>query len=333
MRKVVSFACLLSFLPFLLSFTPKNYLAEYQSPEGIRFVSDSQTWTEEALEELYQELLRNEHGKELQTLREVRIKGAANNGINGEYNPLSHVITLYNGDERSTVESMRSVLSHEYGHHFAFYYIPQHILPIQTKWKTLRHAEDALSLSFWNYSTKGKYKWFTQEIFADDYVMLYGATAKVEKEAIENETVFQHMTKHENKDISNVLENKALQQYLEEVTGLKVDSNRIMQTPQLLDWNDDIVTFKVMQRNDILYRFAFDYYEGEPVPDNWVHRGYYTLLSDNHDTISIPLTATMLEEQTDLVNKSVQISVEAVDVDTNLGMKTLVSTIEYSASK
>ena len=48
-------------------------VAEYVSPEEIHFVSYSKAWDENGLKELYEELLRNRHGPELNTLERVTV--------------------------------------------------------------------------------------------------------------------------------------------------------------------------------------------------------------------------------------------------------------------
>ena len=60
-----------------LAFRPEDRagegLSEYISPEEIHFVSWSKAWDEAKLRELYEELLRNRHGEELNTLERVTV--------------------------------------------------------------------------------------------------------------------------------------------------------------------------------------------------------------------------------------------------------------------
>lgn len=120
---------------------------EFLSPEGILFLSDSDYWDEDRLEELYEELLRNRHGDELNTLDRVMVH-AKDNDLAAATHPdmIEHYpfrlhyplfsdldicsftrsagkINLYGGDKKTTVESMAADLSHEYGHHFTMSYL------------------------------------------------------------------------------------------------------------------------------------------------------------------------------------------------------------------
>ncbi|MCP8970384.1 hypothetical protein [Ectobacillus ponti] len=329
MRKWLASLWLILLLPLILSLNPvvydAGYLAQYQSPEGIRFLSYSRAWDEKQLRALYQELLRNKHGKELAALREVQVYGEEHARMNGEYHPATRVITLYNGDRKRTTAAMRNTLSHEYGHHFAFYYFPQHVLPIQTEWKTLRGADDAYSLAFWKY-WNGYHKWFAPEIFADDYMMLYGATQKLNGH---DEDVFAKMTTPENEDLPNVLENQKLQHYLEQGSGLHVDQDRVLSTPKWTKLSAHALTVNIMQRPDILYRFSFDYYEGkQQTVTAWTHRGTLTVSSAGQNgTVSLPFEKTLLPEQKGF-DGSVCVTVEAVDLHTGLGLKRVLARFE-----
>lgn len=126
---------------------PAQALHTYLSPEGIRFESDCEAWDETMLEALYQELLQNRHGAELNTLSRVTVYpqadefAAATHAQTRETNELhlrtpvlpdralftftrsAGVISLYGGEENTTVASMASSLSHEYGHHFTLTYL------------------------------------------------------------------------------------------------------------------------------------------------------------------------------------------------------------------
>jgi hypothetical protein len=134
------------------------------------------------------------------------------------------------------------------------------------------------------------------------------------------------MTKHENRYLPNVLENVPLHRYLEEVSGLQVDKKRVIMAPRFVELKNDRIIFQIMKRENILYRFVFDYYEGYdqvPQPTNWVHRDYYTFIStpDTNGNAVITLEETLLDEQKEALTGSVQITVEAVDLNTNLGLK------------
>ena len=121
----------------------------YETPEGFTMISHSEAWDQDMLELLYFELLRNEHGEEINMLNEVIIYPYSEE----EGNMLASYtigttavsffiqfpalppefavffprevgkITLYGGDTNTTIDSMANSLSHEYGHLYTFYYM------------------------------------------------------------------------------------------------------------------------------------------------------------------------------------------------------------------
>ena len=183
--------------------------ARYISPEGIEFTSRSKEWDEADLELLYNELLRNKHGEELNHLSNVIIypqkdeRAAATHknsnqlcsvpfshtllpeGFEVEYFRKGGIITLYNGDGITTVEGMADSLSHEYGHHFTRYYMldgnGEELY--DTEYAKLRglNAENSYADMFVteDFYFDNHYK-FILEIAAEDYVTLMGSPASRE---------------------------------------------------------------------------------------------------------------------------------------------------------
>ncbi len=183
----------------------KDTLYTYTSPEGISFISKSAAWNEKKLEALYQELLQNKHGEELRSLLRVVVNpqedefAAATHQSTTQTNTFSlnfpafpgnfgiqfereaGVITLYGGDQRTTVESMADSLSHEYGHHYTFY----HMFPgsdagenmLDSEYARLRglNEDNALTdMSDRQYYYDHHYR-YLYEIAAEDYVALMGS--------------------------------------------------------------------------------------------------------------------------------------------------------------
>lgn len=180
--------------------------AMYRSPEGIRFRSQSESWDEEKLEALYQELLLNQHGEELYTLAEVIVHpepedyilashqdSAKGYRLTLNYPALpkqsiftfyrsSGVINLYDGDARDTIGEMAESLSHEYGHHFTNYYMldtpdgcPYYT---GTEYARLRKLENIEQVRTFFRSSTDYYEnhaWYFYEIAAEDYVVLMGS--------------------------------------------------------------------------------------------------------------------------------------------------------------
>ena len=121
----------------------KKPLSTYKSPEGFVLESYSSSWDENKLQELYLELKKNKHGEEIKTLSQIIVYGensednilgshlldekksqlfisfpALSSKYTLEFFRPSGTISLYGGDECTTVESFSRTLSHEYGHHY-----------------------------------------------------------------------------------------------------------------------------------------------------------------------------------------------------------------------
>ncbi|QOR64770.1 hypothetical protein IM538_12975 [Cytobacillus suaedae] len=259
-------------LPLLVSFDPvttnSNYYAKYRSPEGIQFLSYSSEWDEDKLQGLYEELIQNKHGEEIMFLQEVKVVGEglgeyphADYYAKAVYQSLTSSITLFHGNKYTEPHLYRETLAHEYGHHFAYHHFPGHHFPF-SKWSQLRGLElntvrwDA----FWNYSLDA-YSLFPQEIIADDYLLLYGATSKVDLKDVLSHEAFYTMTMHDNQQIPNVFESTELHSYFEDKTGFQIDKNRLLNTPILEEKNHNTLTFKVVDRSDVAYRLNVKLYK------------------------------------------------------------------------
>lgn len=180
-------------------------LAVYTSPEGIRFCSRSEAWDEAKLEALYQELLRNRHGPELNTLAQVLVRpesddfAAASHQRMGQSYSLTlkfpslpeariftiyrigGVITLYDGDSLTTAEAMASSLSHEYGHHYTLHYMFERSMgnPVYegSEYARLRglDPEQVRANAYSADDYHENHAWYFYEIAAEDYVVLMGS--------------------------------------------------------------------------------------------------------------------------------------------------------------
>ncbi|QMV41489.1 hypothetical protein [Cohnella cholangitidis] len=177
-----------------------NPVATYLSPEKIEFVSYSKKWNQKKLKALYVELMKNTHGEELRYLGKVVLSpeekedelGVANMGYSWTEDDLSDIemdepteIILYDADNLSTVESLSTTLSHEYGHHFTYYWLikKEHKLPSDstTKWAAIRGIQNYPVL-FTEDTSDPEYThyWDPGEIMADDYMAMFGSpTAKL----------------------------------------------------------------------------------------------------------------------------------------------------------
>lgn len=183
----------------------EEYVAQYRSPEGIRFCSKSAAWEEDELKELYNELLRNQHGDELFNLAQVIVYGE-----DDEYAAASHhfkkysyglrlalpslpkqkiftfyrsggVISLYDGDRKTTAADMAPSLSHEYGHHYTFHYMFERPYgePVYegSEYERLRglDTEKVRTVIMSNKEYYDNHHWYFFEIAAEDYVTLMGS--------------------------------------------------------------------------------------------------------------------------------------------------------------
>jgi len=138
--------------PYIPEYSRDDALYYYEAPEGFSIISHSYEWNEEMLELLYYELKENTHGDEIEKLSEIIMYGHGNEELNAlatyspgitsasfiinfpafpnhfkvEFPKFIGRINIYGGDTRTTIESIASSLSHEYGHHYTFYYMFDH---------------------------------------------------------------------------------------------------------------------------------------------------------------------------------------------------------------
>lgn len=175
----------------------------YRSPEGILFESYSERWQEAKLEQLYEELMRNQHGEELDYLSTVTVWGhqdenAAATHRNEEATVSIEIpypslpagfsidlkrsfgyINLYGGDVNTTVQSMARSLSHEYGHHYTFYHMfGSNSTDVRgsayEEMRQLPAGKLIYTLDDYDYYLKNHH-WALAEIAAEDYVAILGS--------------------------------------------------------------------------------------------------------------------------------------------------------------
>jgi len=181
----------------------------FDAPEGFTIVSHSAAWNQNMLEHLYHELMQNEHGDEMNLLYEVivypydereeeRVAATYTPGVKSisfffqfpafpadftiDFPQDIGTITLYNGDTNTTVESMASSLSHEYGHLYTFYYMFDTIPDESNSLDGTEYARLREAARFNLITSKGpgdtywqdRYRYLI-EIAAEDYVQLMGS--------------------------------------------------------------------------------------------------------------------------------------------------------------
>jgi hypothetical protein len=167
-------------------------VAEYTAPDGFKVISYSYAWADlNKLKDVYSEIQKNFHGNEINLLKKIVIypgndpKGS--NVAGRWYGTWTYIddkpelkgnryIEIYEGNEHNTIEKISRTLSHEYGHHFTYFYFFKYE---QTDWDEWRKSDFATARGLKNSQNAGvknvKYEWLVQEIAAEDYVQLFGS--------------------------------------------------------------------------------------------------------------------------------------------------------------
>lgn len=159
-------------------------LAVYRGTAGPAIISFASGWTgPERLAAVLAELLRNEHGTEMALLAAVELRpGDATSyyvgrfrGWDDRYRLTEGRIILYVGRE-TRVAGIARTLSHEYGHHFTYYWLAdaEGVMPRdapRTRWARLRGVAGDERLVFGG----PDHAWDPAEIMAEDYVQLFGS--------------------------------------------------------------------------------------------------------------------------------------------------------------
>lgn len=225
--------------------------AVYTAPDGFKVVSYSPNWTEVSkLKSVYDELLKNTHGEEFKLLRRIDLypgsdpsgSGAAGRWIgqwklvNGEPKLAGNrYIEVFNMSKMNTAREMARILSHEYGHHFTYYYFFKKEKRQWDEWRRTGFAEARGLKSHPKVSSNSvNHKWLIQEIAAEDYVQLFGSpTVKTStdfkdiSERVEsgeygftyNTDIFNYLPQ-ENYEIPLAANRSALKQYWLNASGL-----------------------------------------------------------------------------------------------------------------
>lgn len=211
----------------------EDILASYSSPEGILFKSYSKEWGEEKLLALYEELLKNKHGEEINSLIEVNVFAqedyyalayhqsdtemgkltvrfpAIPRSFKVEYARNIGIIALYGGDKNTTVESMARSLSHEYGHHYTKYYMLNGEEDLSESEYVKKRGLDDERVRYIRDSSSDyidAHQWYLAEIAAEDYIALMGSpTVNRQVEILD---VYQQLVNSTEQDYSKVFEGK-----------------------------------------------------------------------------------------------------------------------------
>lgn len=181
----------------------------YKTPLGFSIVSYSNKWKGKKLVEIYDELLKNVHGKEITYVSEIDVypggseldsndtQIAGTQSSKQEYYPVFFdfpsivpstfkysvkpkvsVIELYNMDEYDNASQAARTIAHEYGHHFTdYYFLKDNETALKSEYYNLRKLEDTgHEVVFDNWEDyMANYEWDIHELAAEDYVQLMGS--------------------------------------------------------------------------------------------------------------------------------------------------------------
>ena len=190
-----------------------NDVFRYHTDDGLQIISHVDTWQEDKLPEVVEELSRNAHGLEMEYLDRVEIHAGIEPGGNeqicADYSPEVHelaipinlsgllptnytlkvpiakgVISIYKGEEKEDVADIARYLSHEYGHHFTrFHFFDGSFSSEKFKYSTyyqIRRLQQFEEVNGLTSSEREAHRWSVFEIAAEDYCQLLGSpTSKV----------------------------------------------------------------------------------------------------------------------------------------------------------
>lgn len=234
-------------------------VATYTGNIGIVVISYSNAWnSEEQLKKIYDELMSNTHGTEIEYLSTIYIYPDSKDGVgsyyydgyskgkNGKYiYKYDRTIVIYNGDQYTDISQISRILSHEYGHHFTFFYLLTQENLEKNKWLDSEYAQvrgldDYHQITYLGDQTcEYNHKWDIAEILAEDYVQLYGSPMAKStrdyydvKERINYKTgsyfFYYHdfnLLPQENLDIPLAADVKGLPEYFVELSGVSLSNN------------------------------------------------------------------------------------------------------------
>ncbi len=170
-------------------------LGIYKGKEGVTIVSFSKNWsTTLKLQEIYQELVSNFYAEEIKYLSHLYIYPDSPEGVAGYYYEDFEIdehgryqykkgryIEIFSGDEYTDISQMAKTISHEYGHHFTFYYLMTKENKYYPDWGNTTYGKIRNLHRYpevqYKYTSESEYahEWDVAEIAAEDYVQLFGS--------------------------------------------------------------------------------------------------------------------------------------------------------------
>jgi len=188
----------------------------YKASEYLEIISYSKKWDVAKLKQLHEELLKNKHGQEIDYLYQIIVFGkpgvnqiASNEYIKREfkhnvrfpslpddwgisYELVLSVMRLYNGDAKTTIKDFAGSMSHEYGHHFTYYYFFYDEGLRGTEYEKIRKLPQELVRYDWSHGEldyRYNHAWYIVEIAAEDYVQIMGSPLAKKTRVQENDSI------------------------------------------------------------------------------------------------------------------------------------------------
>lgn len=175
-------------------------LATYVGQNGIEIISYSKNWvTQDKLKSIYDELMNNAHGEEIKYFSEIYIYPDLPVNYPKGFTSFCHekyiktddgkfvfqtgcYIDIFNGNQYSDIAQLARIISHEYGHHFTFYYLMTKKNLSKEQWinseyAKIRQLNKYPRITYLGDASKSySHEWDIAEILAEDYVQIYGSS-------------------------------------------------------------------------------------------------------------------------------------------------------------
>lgn len=212
-------------------------LLTYQGANGVEIRSYVPSYDLDKLKQIYNEFTKNTMGEEVAYLSHINLYPDYPRGINtvgmwhGEwfndrFTPGRYIDLFGVGDDNPYV---LNTLSHEYGHHFIYYYLNKKE-GITSNYLDSQYAQ-IRELHQYEKINSGHHSWSAFEIAADDYVQLFGSPDLTQIRSYQ-------YTPQENTDIPLAWEVPGLYDYFVSLSDLKGKADQEAPTIPLLQLSE-----------------------------------------------------------------------------------------------
>lgn len=317
---------LLIFIIFLFIKVPDVYakphsgqpVCIYNSDIGLNIISYSHKWdTEQKLEQIYNELLNNFHSNEINFLSNIYIYPNSPYNTNGIYYEATITIEdgrfvygkdayieIFNGDKYTDISQIAPTLSHEYGHHFTYYYLVTYENKYSNQWYATEYAKirqlDKYKQIDYGFNEVYVRKWDIAEIVSCDYVQLFGS--KLAKKSVDYKDVTERIQKNivnyylntsfnalpqENLVLPLAADVDGLYEYWLKLAGTERETPKLLSRPKPYIKNIEDVYFGDMKR----YTISWD-----EIPDNNIYEYTVIMYPSGMPFFSTPIKTVMTGE-------------------------------------